>query len=79
MNDCYSKTGPGCSRSGQGRNDRLLVVPVKGRSFKKVEDLRDLDPRLLDDIEGFFERYNKLHGKAFRVKARPTSRRRPSA
>ena len=43
---------------------------MKGQSFEKVEDLRDLDPHLLDDIEGFFERYNKLHGKAFRVKAR---------
>lgn len=52
------------------RNDRLLVVPVKGQSFEKVQDLRDVDPHLLDEIEGFFERYNKLHGKAFRVRAR---------
>ncbi|MGH1574179.1 inorganic diphosphatase [Methylobacterium sp. P31] len=55
---------------GWERNDRLLVVPVSGHSFEKVKDLRDLDPHLLDEIEGFFERYNTLHGKAFRVKAR---------
>ena len=52
------------------RNDRLLVVPVKGQSFEKVQDLRDLDPHLLDDIQAFFERYNRLHGKAFRVRTR---------
>ena len=37
--------------------------------FEKVEDLRDLDLHLFNDIEGFFECYDKLHGKAFRVKA----------
>lgn len=52
------------------RNDRLLVVPVKGHAFENVRDLGDVDTHLLEEIEGFFERYNKLNGKAFRVTAR---------
>jgi inorganic pyrophosphatase len=52
------------------RNDRLLAVPAQGHAFETVKDLRDLDPRLLSEIENFFERYNKLHGKVFRVAAR---------
>ncbi|MFE1599860.1 inorganic diphosphatase [Methylobacterium sp. ID0610] len=52
------------------RNDRLITVPIHAHAYEKAHDLDDLDAGLLTRIEEFFERYNKLHGKEFRVKQR---------
>ena len=52
------------------RNDRLLAVATHAHAYEKAHDLGDLNPNLLTEIEEFFTRYNKLHGKEFRVKER---------
>ncbi len=52
------------------RNDRLIAVAVHAHTFEGAHSIEDLDPKLLQTIEEFFERYNRLHGKAFKVKQR---------
>ncbi|ACL60636.1 inorganic diphosphatase [Methylobacterium nodulans] len=52
------------------RNDRLVAVATHAHAYDKAHDLRDLDPALLPGIERFFESYNRLHDKDFRVKER---------
>lgn len=47
-------------------NDRLLAVATHARAHEHVKDLEDLRPHLLDEIEAFFENYNKLSGKEFK-------------
>ncbi|MBV8913369.1 MAG: inorganic diphosphatase [Acetobacteraceae bacterium] len=47
-------------------NDRLLAVATHARTHEHVKDLDDLRPHLLDEIEAFFENYNRLSGKEFK-------------
>ena len=47
-------------------NNRLLAVATHARTHEHVEDLDDLRPHLLDEIEAFFKNYNKLNGKEFK-------------
>jgi inorganic pyrophosphatase len=49
------------------RNDRLLAVPTIPQRRHAVFDLRDIDPGVLTEVEAFFEQYDRLDGKAFRV------------
>jgi inorganic pyrophosphatase len=49
------------------RNDRLIGVAVESTTRATLRDLDDIDPALLDEIEAFFDQYNRLEGKAFRV------------
>jgi inorganic pyrophosphatase len=49
------------------RNDRLLAVATHAHTHGHVQNLDDLRPRLLDEIETFFVTYNKLKGKIFEV------------
>ncbi len=48
------------------RNDRLLAVATHAHTHGTVETIRDLNPRQVDQIEAFFEHYNRLKGSEFR-------------
>src|SRR5205807_5870126 len=48
------------------RNDRLVGVATHAHVHADVKSLKDLDSRLLDEIEAFFAHYNRLEGKEFR-------------
>jgi inorganic pyrophosphatase len=63
-------------RSGEVvRNDRLIGVARVSTTHAATRDLDDVSPALLDEIEAFFDQYNRLDGKGFRV----LHRRGPSA
>jgi inorganic pyrophosphatase len=49
------------------RNDRLIGVPVESTTKAGLRDLADIDRTLIDEIEAFFDQYNRLEGKEFRV------------
>lgn len=49
------------------RNDRLIGVAHGSRTHAEVQDMSDLSDALLGEIEAFFEQYNRLNGKSFRV------------
>jgi inorganic pyrophosphatase len=49
------------------RNDRLIGVAETSATHAATRDLTDLAPALLDEIEAFFDQYNRLDGKAIRV------------
>jgi len=40
---------------------------VHAHTHSEVESIKDLNPKLLDEIEGFFEHYNRLKGGEFKV------------
>jgi inorganic pyrophosphatase len=52
------------------RNDRLLAVATHAHTHEQVQDLTDLRPHMLDEVESFFGHYNSLKGKEFEVIAR---------
>lgn len=47
------------------RNDRLIGVATHAHTQGHVTALSDLRPQMLEEIEAFFEHYNRLVGKAF--------------
>ena len=49
------------------RNDRLIGVAEESSTHREVRDLSDLSDVLIGQIEAFFEQYNRLNGKGFRV------------
>lgn len=49
------------------RNDRLIAVPTHAHLHGHIDSLKQLNPKMLDEIEAFFEQYNKLSGSEFRV------------
>jgi len=49
------------------RNDRLFAVPVLPQEYGSPRSVRDLDKRLLCEIEEFFVSYQRLRGKKFKV------------
>ena len=49
------------------RNDRLIAVAVHSRTHEGATSLKDLRAHLLEEIQSFFESYNRLHGKSFRA------------
>ena len=53
------------------RNDRMVAVAVGSRLYAKVNELDDLPPTLMDEIEQFFINYNKMRGRVLK----PTARR----
>ncbi|MBZ6075897.1 inorganic diphosphatase [Microvirga puerhi] len=58
-------------REGSGRwerNDRLIAVAVHAHAHEHIRAIADMNPQVLADVEVFFESYNRLHGKEFRVK-----------
>jgi inorganic pyrophosphatase len=52
---------------GLVRNDRLIGVAEESATHREVRDLTDVSRALLAEIEAFFEQYNRLDGKSFRV------------
>ena len=48
------------------RNDRLIGVATHAHTHDHVQALSDLRPQMVEEIEGFFEHYNRLAGKAFK-------------
>jgi inorganic pyrophosphatase len=60
-------------QEGQGgttRNDRLIAVAATSVASANARELRDLDPELRRQIEGFLVAYNAIEGRTFRVLAR---------
>jgi inorganic pyrophosphatase len=49
------------------RNDRLVAVPIKGRTYSDCQSLKDLNKDRLKEIEEFFVSYNRIAGKKFEV------------
>lgn len=49
------------------RNDRLIAVASTSATHAATRELTDLAPALLAQIEAFFDQYNRLDGKDFRV------------
>ena len=49
------------------RNDRLIAVADGSTERGDLRRLSDLDDGLLTQIETFFETYDRLTGKSFRV------------
>jgi inorganic pyrophosphatase len=52
------------------RNDRLIAVAAVSRNHKGIDDISQLSPNLLHEIEHFFTSYNVAKGKEFRVLGR---------
>jgi inorganic pyrophosphatase len=49
------------------RNDRLFAVPVLPQEYSPPRSLRDMDKRLVSEIQEFFGNYQRLMGKKFEV------------
>lgn len=53
-------------RDGQKEeNDRLVAVSVVSTSYSEVHTLKDINKKVLDEIEHFFISYNQQAGKKF--------------
>ena len=48
------------------RNDRLIGVATESHLHRRLRSLKEVDPRLLDEIEEFFESYNEMKGAKFK-------------
>lgn len=46
-------------------NDRLVAVSVVSTSYSEVHTLKDINKKVLDEIEHFFISYNQQAGKKF--------------
>ena len=49
------------------RNDRIIGVAEESTTHQATRQLDDVSSALIDEIEAFFDQYNRLDGKAFRV------------
>jgi inorganic pyrophosphatase len=47
------------------RNDRLIAVAVHAKLHADLKSVKELNPRILDEIEAFFRDYNEIDGKEF--------------
>ena len=52
------------------RNDRILAVAASAPTHEHVHSLQDLRPGALDEIEAFFQHYNRLRGGEFKPLSR---------
>ena len=52
------------------RNDRLVAIPVMPVNRPRERELRDVAPERLRSLEQFFEAYNRIQGRAFRIEGR---------
>jgi len=50
-------------RDGKGIDNKILAVPLKDPLYQHVEDIHDIAPHLLTEIENFFLTYKKLEAK----------------
>jgi inorganic pyrophosphatase len=52
-----------------GENDyKIIAVPVEDKRWEVVQDIRDVNPHTLKELQHFFETYKHLKGKASEVK-----------
>lgn len=49
------------------RNDRFICVPKCSTIFGDFKSVNDIPDNIFDELEAFFEDYNKLEGKKFRM------------
>jgi inorganic pyrophosphatase len=49
------------------RNDRLIAVAKESHLHRSIESIKDLDAKLLAEIEGFFELFNDMKGEKFKA------------
>jgi inorganic pyrophosphatase len=52
--------------SGEG-DDKVIAVPVDDPRFKDVQDLKDINPHTLKELEHFYSTYKKLQNKVVEV------------
>jgi len=57
------------------RNDRLIAIAAQAKLHSDLRSVKELNPRLLDEIEAFFAEYNKMEGNEFE----PLKRAGPNA
>jgi inorganic pyrophosphatase len=57
------------------RNDRLIAVAAESPTHKSIKSLKNIDPKLVEEIEHFFVSYNA----ARRTKFKPIGRKGPRA
>jgi inorganic pyrophosphatase len=57
------------------RNDRLIGVCRESHLHRHVKSIKDIDSRLLDEIEEFFVAYNTMKGEKFKAIGRFGPRR----
>lgn len=53
--------------SGEG-DDKIIAVPVDDPRFDKIQDLSDINPHTLKEIEHFYSTYKQLQNKVVEVK-----------
>lgn len=52
--------------SGEG-DDKIIAVPVDDPRFENVQDLKDINPHIIKEIEHFYSTYKKLQDKVVEV------------
>ncbi len=52
------------------RNDRLLAVSTVSRTHQHIQDVKDLNKLLLEEMEHFFKSYNEIRQAEFTVVGR---------
>lgn len=57
------------------RNDRVLAVAADSALHRDADSVDDVTPALLEEIEAFFQNYDRLAGKEFRPIGRRGSKR----
>lgn len=55
-------------RRPKERNDRLIAVAEKSLLYEQIKNIRDINPKLLEQIKHFFISYNEAKGKLFEIK-----------
>ncbi|MEK7650753.1 MAG: inorganic diphosphatase [Patescibacteria group bacterium] len=48
-------------------DDKLIAVPVDDPRWQKVQDLADLNPHTLKELQHFYETYKQLQGKEVKI------------
>jgi inorganic pyrophosphatase len=56
------------------RNDRLLGVAMTPVNESPLRELKSIARQQLEDIEGFFESYNRAQGRPFKITGRANAR-----
>lgn len=49
------------------RNDRLIAVERSNHDYSDIDDIKDLDKKLLKELEEFFVNYHQMQGKKYKV------------
>ena len=54
------------SRKENGRNDRLIAIPLKSHGYKNIDTIEDLPKNVIEEIIHFFVSYNDAKGVTFK-------------